>query len=171
MHEIVFSGLIVAVTGYLLYITTTFPHPHALEGELHADFWPRLILIGLLVTSSFLAIVSTIKSIARKKPSHGKSKEVAEEGVAAQQTSKRRLVLAVFMTLLYIYLMEIFGVLVLTPIFLFFFMYNMGLRKKVSLVIVPLIVTVLVIITFTKVLPVMLPRGKWIFRDISLLIY
>ena len=66
-------------------------------------------------------------------------------------------------------LVKIFGFALLTLIFLFFFLYNMGLRNKTSLVILPLIITVVTIFTFTHVMSIILPRGSGIFRNISIL--
>lgn len=168
MNIILFTGIIVAVSCYLLYITTTFPRPHALEGELFADFWPRILLVGLLATSSFLTIGSII---ARIKGPHEKLGQDEERSVTNKQTSMGKLISAIVMTLSYVYLLEIFGIAVLTPIFLFFFLYNMGLRKKTLLASVPFILTAATIVTFTQLMFVMLPRGRWIFRDISILFY
>lgn len=168
MDIIIFNGIIVVVSCFFLYITTTFPHPHALEGQLLADFWPKIILIGLLVTSSFLTIWGII---VRKKEAYEKTKHDGEKNVAVKQTNTQRLILTILMTVLYVYLLKIFGFAFLTLIFLFFFLYNMGLRKKILLVILPLSITAITIFIFTHAMTVILPRGSGIFRRISLLFY
>jgi len=165
--EALFNGVILVMSCFLFYMTTTFPHALSSKDDLGADFWPKMILIGLIGISSFLMI----RSIKRKKSLPEKSELAGEGGVAVEQTNKQRLIVTVLMILAYVYLIEIFGFIILTPIFLFFFLYNMGMEKISSLLIIPPIITLFIYVSFVKLMFVILPRGIWLFREVSILLY
>lgn len=165
-NEALFNGIILVMSCFLYYVTTTFPHAASSKGDLGADFWPKMILIGLIGISSFL----TIRSIRRKKPPE-KSESVCEGGVAVEQTNKRRLIVAGLIILTYVSLVETFGFIILTPFFLCFFLYNMGMKKISSLLIIPPIITLFIYLCFVKLMFVILPRGIWLFREVSILLY
>ena len=162
--ETAFSGIILVSSCILFYMTTAFPHPEALKGEFQADFWPRMILLGLIGISSFLLIKSL------KKNSAAKSQPAVSE-TAVNEINRKRLVLTGLITFLYLILLDIIGFPILTPIFIFFFLFNMGLRNLRMLVLIPPIITASVFFVFVKLMFVLLPRGTWIFREVSILLY
>ena len=168
MKVIIFNGTLVVFSCYFLYLTTTFPYPKRLEGELYADFWPKVVLVGLLLNSLFLLILSIAEKI---KTYRGFLSENNVKSLNEKKTNFHKLVLVMLMTALYVYLLKIFGFAVLTLIFLFFFLYIMGLRKRILIIILPFAITVCTILVFTGVMRVVLPRGIGIFRQISILLY
>jgi hypothetical protein len=72
---------------------------------------------------------------------------------------------------LYAYLLDIVGFVVLTPIATYLFMYAIGVRSKKILIGGTLILWLVLTVTFPMLMEVQLPRGVWIFREISYFFY
>jgi len=159
MYTIIFNIAMIALCVYLFYLTTEFR-------ESMAQIWPRIIIIIIIVTNTILLVINFINIKGKKH-----KENISINNKKNNNVYSKRFIVAVFFTVLYIYLIQYLGVVFFTPIFMVFFMYFMGLRKKIILVIVSIVFTLFLVIAFTKIMTVILPRGQGIFRVISRLIY
>lgn len=157
MYTIIYNIVMIALCIYLFYLTAEFR-------ESMAQIWPRITIIIIIVTNTILLIINFIKGEKNRENNSINDKK-------NDTLNSKRIIVAVFFVVLYAYLIQYLGVIFFTPIFMVFFMYFMGLRKKITLVIVSLVFTLFLVITFTKIMTVILPRGQGIFRVISRLIY
>ena len=158
--EIVISLITFVGALYLYHETKTFGFID-LYGGLGPTFWPKLLLVFVMACSIGVAI-----NVFRK----------AKKGLlpAASKTldsGKIQLFSAIGLIFLYILLMKIIGFLVLTPFVMIAFMYLLGEKSKVWIYTVPFALTLGIVLLFTKVMYVPLPRGIGIFLSISHLLY
>ena len=159
--EIIISAVVFFGSLYLYFESMKFEGLDV-YGKLGPSYWPKFLLICMMALS-FLVAVDAIRE--RKK---GDS-EKAETSKA--DSGKVRFLFGVGFIVLYLILMQIFGFIILTPIFMIAFMYLLGERKKIWIFVVSIGITIIIIFAFTKAMYVPLPRGKWIFLDFSHLFY
>jgi putative tricarboxylic transport membrane protein len=70
-----------------------------------------------------------------------------------------------------VYAMEILGFLMANFLFLIIFMRIAGWRKKVSLLVTSLLGTLVLMYLFVKVVYLPLPKGQWLFYDLTIYLY
>lgn len=159
--EIIISVVIFFGSLYLYFESMKF---EGLEvyGKLGPAYWPKFLLICLMALS-FLVAVDAFRE--RKK------RDSEKEETSEADSGKVRFFFAIGFIVLYLILMQIFGFIILTPLFLIAFMYLLGERKKIWIFGVPIGITVLIVWVFTKAMYVPLPRGQSIFLDFSHLFY
>lgn len=133
-----------------------------LYGGLGPVFWPRVLLVLLMVFSAGVAFNVYRKVKAGLLPAAAELK--LDRGMI-------QLFAAIGLIVLYIMLMKVIGFLVLTPFVMIAFMYLLGEKSKVWIFSVPFVLTIAVVLLFTKVMYVPLPRGVGIFLSISHLLY
>lgn len=156
-------------------------------------FWPGLILLGGTVLSAVL-VYNTYKQIKTKPepeksgttpsdpakdPPPDKAIRPAEPQtvtilpVEEPATSREliRLVSVLALTFVYLYLIRIIGFLTSTLIFCFAYLFLLKERHPLVLIISPLAIVVIILIIFTQVLVVPLPRGIGVFQSISNFFY
>lgn len=142
---------------YLLYLTFQLPLPkQGSTSDVGPRAFPMILLIGMIVMSSAI-IVKNMRA--------NKICEVTES------QHPRNFWIGVVFLFAYAYLLEIVGFVVLTPIATYLFMYAIGVRSKKILIGGTLILWLVLTITFPVLMDVQLPRGVWIFREISYFFY
>ncbi len=130
--------------------------------QLGAAFWPKMILLLLMVSCAIKA--GEILTAGERRP------EEAQEGPApAVNTPKLALMIA--MVIAAVYLMEILGFALANLLFLFLFMRTAGLRKKIPLVVISVGGTIFLLYLFVKVVYLPLPKGQWFFDDVTIFVY
>ncbi|NWG04062.1 MAG: tripartite tricarboxylate transporter TctB family protein [Syntrophaceae bacterium] len=159
--EILISVVVFFGSLYLYFESMKF-EGHEVYGKLGPAYWPKFLLICLMILS-FLVAVDAIRG--RKK------REAEKEGTQKSESGKVRLFLAIGFIVLYFILMQVLGFILLTPFFLIAFMYLLGERKKKWIFGVSIGLTILIVWVFTKAMYVPLPRGQWIFLDFSHIFY
>ena len=159
--EIIISAVVFFGSLYLYFETMKFEGLDV-YGKLGPSYWPKFLLICMMALS-FLVAVDAIRERKKGEP------EKAETSKA--DSGKVRFFFGVGFIVLYLILMQFFGFIILTPIFMVAFMYLLGERKKIWIFGVSIGITILIIFAFTKAMYVPLPRGKWIFLDFSHLFY
>lgn len=159
--EILISLVVFLGCIYLFYETQKF---EGLEvyGKMGPAYWPRFLLFLLMVLSVFIGFTTGFQ-VKRGSSSPG------FQGKFDMATL--RLFTAMALIVFYIIGLKLFGFLVLTPFMMFAFMWLLGERSKLWMVIICLILPMGVVILFTKVMYVPLPRGAGIFLQISQMIY
>ncbi len=131
-------------------------------GQLGPAYWPKCILVSLMVLSvmmAFFSVSGVLKgTIPGVRPFHF-------------TVANARFLAAVALIAGYLILLPYVGFLVLTPLQMIAFMYLLGERKKAWIFTMPFALTLVIVLLFTKAMYVPLPRGVGIFLQISHLLY
>ncbi len=136
-------------------------------GEMGSGFWPILIL-GL---ASILSGMLLFSSLMKRKDKVEKEKEAEEppspESPAARNQAVKVVFLSSIATLVYIFAMQWFGFPIATFLFVLAFILILGERRKWVLIFSPLLVTVFVLVVFSKFIAIPFPRGLGVFAELS----
>lgn len=158
--ELVIDILVLAMTIFLLRTTQTFKQISKYD-VMGPGFWPRIVLISLLVLTTFLLI----RNITQWRTRRGQ--EPAEE----KDLSVQKLILSLVVAFAYFFIMKFTGFILGTLVFQGLFLFVQGVRKIKVLIGTPLFLTTILFILFIKIMYLPLPRGMGIFRTFSLLFY
>jgi len=159
--ELVFSLLIILVSAVLLWIAQSF-RGMGIYAKLGPNFWPTLVLLSLIVLGVVVSVAS-VRKISREK-SWG-------EPILTMDRGKMRLLAAFGLIVVYLILIKLLGFILTTPPFMVLFMLLLGEKSKGWMLSVSVGMTAIIVIMFTKAMYVPLPRGVWLFRQISLFFY
>lgn len=159
--EIAISTVVFLGSLYLFFETFGF-EGHQVYGKLGPAYWPRFLLICLMVLS-FLVAVDAFRERKRSLPEKEESRRL--------DSGKVRFLLAVVLIVLYFLLLGVAGFITVTPLFLIAFMVLLGERSKIWILGVSIGITILIVLAFTRAMYVPLPRGQWIFLEFSHLFY
>jgi hypothetical protein len=135
-------------------------------GEMGSGFWPILILSTAALLSAFLLLSSILK--LRKE----KGKEEAEEALSPEETASRNkqrkiVFLCAVVTLVYIFAMQAIGFALATLLYVLAFVIVLGERRKMVLLVSPILVTVLILVVFSMFIAMPLPKGIGFFAGFS----
>lgn len=158
----VIISLIFFVTALYLFFETRALGAGDAYGQLGPAYWPTFVLVLIMVFSlavAFFSITSVLKGTIPAAP--------AWRFTAANA----RFIAAAGLIAAYLLLLPYVGFLVLTPLQMIAFMYLLGERQKIWIFTIPFVLTLGIVLMFTKVMYVPLPRGAGIFLSISHLIY
>jgi putative tricarboxylic transport membrane protein len=151
--EFVIPIILIALSIFLYANTYTFKfetYPKA-----SPQIWPRSILVLLILTSLILIFKLSFEMVKEQQ-----QKPKIMWGMMLQGIS---------ILFLYIFSMEYLGYILSTLGFTFLAMLMLGNKRKLQLVVVPLMSTLLIFLLFTYGMFIPLPKGVWIFRTFSLL--
>jgi hypothetical protein len=123
------------------------------------DFWPKIVLICLILFSAYLTI-SNVNKWRKSK----------DERVSEDDTSWEKALIAGVIILGYIILLKPIGFLVLTPFFIITLMLLIKRERKKAIPVTVIVIMVLIYMIFGKLLYVPLPKGYGIFHDLSILL-
>jgi hypothetical protein len=155
--EIIVS-LLILVTSCYLYIEAMRFREFRAYAEVGPDFWPKIVLILLIALSGAL----TVSNVIKWRKSRGEVRD-REEGW-------KRVLIAVFLLVVYIYFLKPLGFIVASPLFITGMMLLiMPKRKKVIPIVVACIMGIIYIL-FSRLLFVPLPKGFGVFHDISIIL-
>ena len=160
--EITICGVVFFASLYLYMIAASYKG-HEIYGKLGPGFWPKFILIAMMVLSLWIAVDAFR---ARKKTAGDKSGAAAKSAV-----SRIHFFLALTLIIAYLVLLNVAGFIALTPFFLIAFMVLLGEKSWPWMIGLSIGMTVLIVIAFTQAMYVPLPRGIGIFHDFSVLFY
>lgn len=159
--EIIISLVVFIGCIYLFYETRKF-EGLAVYGRMGPEYWPRILLVVIMVLSVFIAFTTAFQV---------KRGEAAPGFQAKYDKHTVRLFAAMGLIVFYLIGMRYFGFLTLTPFVMVAFMVLLGERSKFWMISLAVTLPFLIIILFTKVMYVPLPRGTGLFLRISQLIY
>ncbi len=133
------------------------------EGQLGAFFWPKAILILLMISCGFKVLESF----------KGFGKGVADTGLegAPVEIHTGKLMAMIAMLLAAVISMEVIGFPLCNFLFLLLFMRIAGLKKKLHLFLISLLGTILLLYIFVKIVYLPLPKGDWFFTDFTIFLY
>jgi len=160
--EITICGVVFFSSLYLYTIAARYKG-HEIYDKLGPGFWPKFILICMMILS-FLVAVDAFR--ARKKLSKEKEFEAVKS-----VGSRIRFFSALILIIAYFILMNVIGFIALTPFFLVAFMILLGEKSWPWMIILSVGMTIVIILAFTQAMYVPLPRGVGIFHDLSVLFY
>lgn len=156
------SGLVFsAISGLLLWVAY-LPHEDSLSSSLDSMYWPRVILWALLF---FSLVLST-----QKWWNIGGLEEVGN-GEGGAEKADRIPITSLLCCVAYFFSLGLLGFLISTFLFCAAFAVLIGHRDWKQLAVFSFGVTAVVWLVVIKLMQVSLPRGIWIFRDISLFFY
>jgi hypothetical protein len=155
--------LAIGVSAYAM----TFQFDDPIQGyRLGATAWPRAIILGLLAIAILQFGLSMRKAAAAKRPSADKAAQSQRQTPEAKAVLK--VVLAFVLPLFYLLLLPRTGFYIITPIFLFAYLFLLGEHRWTRLIQVTAIIYAIMIIVFTTIFYVPLPVGYWpFFYDIN----
>ncbi|MBW2309104.1 MAG: tripartite tricarboxylate transporter TctB family protein [Deltaproteobacteria bacterium] len=161
--EIIISGATVLIACILLYVATTFTQL-LFADQVGPAFWPKTILIAVIVLSGFLFIKNIL--IAQRD-----DKIVRKEDSAQEREGGIRLVMAIILSLVYAFSVPYVGFLISIILFQVLFLLILKVKKALVLAFFPLSLTLILYIIFIKVLYIPLPRGTGVFLTFSRIFY
>jgi putative tricarboxylic transport membrane protein len=155
--------LLIFVASVYLYVVTASIDENPIPGQMGPAFWPRVILILLMASCVLKALESYLAF----------GKGIADIGLESAQPdiSISKLIVMILLVLVVVPGMEILGFALANFIFLILFIRIAGMRKLPSLIVTSLLGTVFLLYIFGKVVYLPLPKGSWIFNDLTILIY
>lgn len=155
--DLIISMILIIFAFYMFIEAGNFKMVASSAKSLGAAFWPKIILILLLILSciQFLTILKKWR-LENKKSLLPPLKVLGR---------------SVLILLCYIISINKLGFLFSTIVFQFVFLYNLGIRKLSYLVTTPIVITGFLYLFFIKIMYIPLPRGLGLFRDLSLLFY
>lgn len=159
--DVIISAIIFAGALYLFFETKAFGSLDVFGG-LGPEYWPQFVLVSLMALCVGLA-VSTIRTALKA--------EILKAPTINFSADNVRFVAAVALIASYLGLLPAVGFLVLTPVLMIAFMVLLGERSKVWIFSIPFVLTVGIVLVFTKIMYVPLPRGMGLFLKISHLLY
>ena len=131
--------------------------------EVGADFWPKALLIMLLILTVFL----NLKCFLPKR-------DAKEEGGAAADAEKERwwnFLFLVLSIIIYLHIQYMIGFITSTFLFVLSIIIILGYRKKMLMIGISIVIAFLFAIVFGKFLGVPFPRGIGLFRSFEYLVY
>lgn len=159
LRELVLGIFILVFTGTMFYQTTLFVYNEKIA-SVGPDYWPQLILGGMLILSVMLLVDIYIRK--------GKLRGKEHEG---PKPYPKNFWITVVIALLYSFGLNILGFPISTLLVLFSFLWVLGVKQIKALVFWSVSLTAVFIVLFPILMTVPMPRGTGIFRTISLLFY
>jgi putative tricarboxylic transport membrane protein len=144
--------------GYLYAQLNIGPTP---AGQLGPAFWPKMCLLSITLAAAF-KLFEVLKQ--RRQP----AKAAAE---ALKAMDNRKLALMIAMIVLVVPAIGFLGFPISSVLFFWLFMRLAGEKKRVRMLLISVLGTIALLYLFVKVVYIPLPRGDWIFDDITLFIY
>jgi len=134
-------------------------------GEVGSGFWPILIL----ALASVLSAILLFSSLMKRKEKGGKDAEEpsSSESIASRKRARRIVVISSGATLVYIFAMQWVGFALATLFYVLAFIVILGERRKWVLIVSPVLVTVFILVVFSKFIAIPFPRGIGIFAELS----
>jgi hypothetical protein len=158
--ELVVHGVIFVAMVFLFYTSFSFPTLN-IGGNLGAGWWPRLVL--------GLGMICTILSAFWSRKKYTKAENVKKSKISGKEAAS--LGLSAGIIIIALLLIRYIGFLGSVPILLFGFMFQLGGRKPLSLVLFPLLGAIIFAVVFGRFMEVSLPRGLGIMRGLSFYLY
>lgn len=123
--------------------------------------WPRVVLLSMFVASCWLIYVEYRKGRAAK----GQTKDSKAEEMP--MSIRVRMVFIFSLPVVYAFLIHKMGFLLVTPFFLFAYMWLMGVNRLRTLIIMTVGIYSAIVIIFVKLIFTYLPPGAGVFNTIN----
>ena len=120
------------------------------------NFWPRVMLVGLLVTGVLKLLLTAVKP----------GEQQSEKGLLKYILIPKVMVSIVIVGM-YCYLSQYLGFAFATMAFTAGYMWFLGMRKLKMLISFPILSTLVILLVFWRVLYIAVPKGEGIFLQFS----
>ncbi|WP_028309268.1 tripartite tricarboxylate transporter TctB family protein [Desulfitibacter alkalitolerans] len=157
LAELIIALVILFSSGFLLFETAKFPATRI--ASIGPEYWPQIILTGMVILS-FLLIIKILRSF----------KECKQDNKVNLPNS-HNFWIAVAAVFLYTKFLPILGFPVTSLLFIVTMLWVLKIRRWQWLSFYSLSLTLGLIMLFPKLMSVPLPRGTGIFRTITLFFY
>ena len=154
--------LIFGVALYLYFLAGRLDEA-TLPGQLGPYFWPRAILILLMVSCGIKSY--EILFSRKEAETHG------EAGPPLPPVHVPKLAALIAVIIGVVFAMDKIGFLLSNFFFLLVFLFLTGLRRKFLLLFISGAGTLVLLYLFVKVVYLPLPKGMWFFDDITIFLY
>jgi len=151
--------LFIFLLAVYFYILAGGIDVNPMPGQLGPAFWPRALLILLMVSCGIKALE------IYRAPSEGAAKKTSS-GV-----DTLKLVLMIVAVLGVVFLMDMIGFVLANFLFLLLFMRIAGYRRMASLTLISALGTIGLLYLFVKVVYLPLPKGQFFFDDLTIFLY
>jgi putative tricarboxylic transport membrane protein len=135
-----------------------------------SGFWPILILSAAVILSAVLLISSLVGYLKAKRQAVIEP-PLSPEASKGLRLRRKKIALSVILLLLYIIVMPWIGFGLSTLLYVPAFIVVLGERRRLVLILSPLLVTVFVILIFSRFIAIPFPKGVGIFAAFSRLFY
>jgi putative tricarboxylic transport membrane protein len=162
----IIGNAIILVFFLFLLIDSLKLHEIRRFGEMGSGFWPIVILSTAIVLSAFI-LLSSILQFKKGKGKEEPEKALSPEELASRKKQRNIVILCAVVTLAYIFVMQGIGFALATFLYVLAFILVLGERRKWVLMISPVVVTVLILVVFSKFIAIPFPRGVGFFADLS----
>lgn len=144
--DIVAAICLLLVSFLVFWISKDFPSSKTGIG---VSTFPKL-LAGLLIIFSIVIIIQAIKnsSFSKKEPTFKEFKK-----------GHKLIVAVIIILIIYIQMLEVLGFILCSFLLLITLMFVFGERRKIILLLVPLLFSVILYLVFSKMAMVFLPEG------------
>jgi putative tricarboxylic transport membrane protein len=160
MKNIIAALVIIGGSLFFYFLAGRLPEVKGFQ-QMGDAFWPRLILLVLMGLSVIL-LIQTLLSRSQKK---------SEKKLPAEPLSRLAMLKTMAGIILYVLAIPYLGFLLSTFCALMAFSYLMGDRKIKSTIFFSLGMTAAIYVVFGFLIYTSLPRGVWIFKNLSNLLY
>ncbi|MFH1757833.1 MAG: tripartite tricarboxylate transporter TctB family protein [Pseudomonadota bacterium] len=160
MKNIIAALVIIGGSLFFYFLAGRFPEVTGFQ-QMGDAFWPRLILLVLMGLSAIL-LIQTLLSRSQKK---------SEKKLPAEPRSRLAMLQTMAGIILYVLAIPYLGFLLSTFCALMAFSYLMGNRKMKNTIFFSLGMTAAIYVVFGFLIYTSLPRGVWIFKSLSNLLY
>ena len=131
--------------------------------DLGPAHWPRMVLLGMLIAGSTL-----LYSDWKKRHQSVQKDSVDNRNVTQTSMSLQIRILLIFvLPVFYTFLIHKLGFLLVTPFFLFVYMWLIGVNRLKTLIVCTLGIYAALVIIFVKLIFTYLPPGAGIFNTIN----
>ncbi|MEW6697890.1 MAG: tripartite tricarboxylate transporter TctB family protein [Bacillota bacterium] len=159
LQELVLGIFILVFTGAMFYQTTLFIYNDKIA-SVGPDYWPQLILGGMLL----LSVLLLVDIVKRKGTLRGKEPE-------GPKKNPKNFWITLIIALVYSFSLNILGFALATLLILLALLWVLEIRKIRSLLFWSFSLTAIMVVLFPILMTVPMPRGVGIFRTFSLLFY
>ena len=155
--------LLIFIAAVYFYVLAGSMDENPMPGQLGPAFWPRALLILLMAS----CVLKALESYLAFGPG------VAEIGVECipRDWSTPKLIVMIILVLAVVPGMEILDFALTNFIFLILFIRIAGMHKLLYLIVTSLLGTIFLLYLFGKIVYLPLPKGEWIFSDLTIFIY
>ena len=163
--ELIISIIFIALSLYLLFALNNIK---TTSGQgVSAVFWPRIIIILMLI----LSIVNLVQITVKKTEIIAKLKEKRKQDPDEIKSNIHKFYYSMAILIAYVSLLNRMGFVFLTPFFLMALFWALGYRKKILVPILAFSIVIVLSYLFPNQLNLLLPRGQGFFREFSYIFY
>lgn len=157
------APILIFAAALFFYVLAIRMDQFSVPGQLGPFFWPKAILILLMVSCGIKGLEIVFSPSQRPGPSAGEP--------SRPEVDYPRLISLIVLVLGVVLATEMIGFPLANFFFLILFMSAAGMHKKLYLLATSLVGTVVLLYLFVKVVYLPLPKGYWFFEDLTFFIY